>query len=34
MIFDRYDLMFQFTSEIFFSKQEFFEYLKENQNGN
>ena len=31
---DRYDLMFQFASEIFFSKQEFFEYLKENQNGN
>ena len=27
---DRWDVMFQFATEIFFSKQEFFQYLKEN----
>jgi nucleoside 2-deoxyribosyltransferase len=31
---ERYEVMTQFATEIFFSKEEFFKYLKEKQNGN
>jgi nucleoside 2-deoxyribosyltransferase len=29
---ERYDVMTQFATEIFFSKEEFFSYLQENRN--
>lgn len=30
---ERIDVMYQFATDIFFSKEEFFKYLKENNNG-